>query len=109
MRIGETLMGQPDQFHGSLQAVFIIHHGGDITLFRRPTVRLGFAPGESLSLCVFCQLDVAVAVAVDVREHFVPNKKGVFMDAGILPFRHTGQGENPPPEFLVQFMGVHTS
>jgi hypothetical protein len=36
-------------------------------------------------------------MAMDVREHFPSHKEGIFVDSRVLPFRHSGQVENPFP------------
>jgi hypothetical protein len=61
------------------------------------------ALGEDLLLAIQRQLDVAMAVAMDMHEHGTPDEKSVFMNPGVWPLRHAGQRENPLPEFLMQF------
>ena len=99
----KMLMRQPDQFHGGFETVFIIHHGSDIALFWRPPVGAGLACGQDLLLNLLWQPDIAVTVTMNMHEHGVPDKKGVFMDACVGTFGDAGQGKNPLPQLLMQF------
>ena len=64
-------------------------------------MRLGFAFGQNLFLQISRQLDVAMTVAVNVHKHGSSHKKGIFMNAGILPFGDARQRENTLSKFLV--------
>ena len=52
---------------------------------------------ENPFLIAFGQPNVAVTMAMDVREHFLSDKERIFVDSRILPLRHIGQVENPLP------------
>jgi len=69
----------------------------DVSRVWRPAVRACVAFRKNALLVVFRQLNVAMAVAMDVHEHFASDKKSVFMNPRILPLRHIGQAENALP------------
>jgi hypothetical protein len=48
-------------------------------------------------LIAFGQVNVAVAMVMDVHEHFPSHKERIFVDPRILSLRHSGQVENPLP------------
>lgn len=60
-------------------------------------MRTRLAFGENSHLIVFGQSNVAMALAMDVREHRASDKEGVFVDSGILAFCYTRQFKNPLP------------
>jgi hypothetical protein len=42
-------------------------------------------------------------MAMDVHEHGSPDKKGIFVDACVLPLGDARQAENSLPQFLMKF------
>jgi len=79
-----------DQLHRGLQIPFVPGHEGNVALFRGPSVWSCLALGKNLSLVLFGQPNIAMPMSMNVHEHRPSDEKGVFVDSGILSFRHTG-------------------
>ena len=93
-----------NKFHCQRQVVLVVCNERDVTFFRRPAMRAGFAFGQHSRLIRFCQSDVAMTVTMNVHEHGASYEKRVFMNSSVLTLGHAGQTENPLPQFSMKIV-----
>ena len=67
-------------------------------------MRTGFAIGQNSFLVRLYQSNIAMPSTVDVHEHGPADKKGVFMDTGVLFLGYARQGENSLAQFLMNLI-----
>ena len=70
-------------------------------------MRTRFTLAENAFLIFFGQSNITMTGTVDVHEHGAADKKGVFMDSGILALGHARRTENHLPQLLMKLFGFH--